>query len=512
MGIIIRQSIKGTIVNYIGVLIGIFTTFFVLTNLLKPEEIGLTRVLIDAGMLFAGLAQLGTSSSIIRFFPYFQNRDQKHNGFFFWTLIIPIIGFVIFLALFFILKTPICNIFGDKSPLFAEYYYLLAPLSFFILYMMVFETNANVLMRIVVPKLVREVIIRVLTLGTYVLYGYHILTFNQFIIAFCAVYGVAAVINIIYLFTLKEFSFKPNFSPIEPKLKKDIFFYSLFIITTTLVGVITPSLNTFFISAKMGLVFTGIFSIANYITAFIEIPYRSLGAIVQPQISQAVKDEDIKTTNYLCQGVALHQLLAGLFIMLAIWINIDLLFAIMPNGQEYAAGKYVVLILGFSRLFNSTYSVGTTVLGYSRYYYYSLFFTILLTGLAISFNILFIPIMGINGAALASLISTVVYTLLLLLLIRLKLETTPFSKNQFFVILIVAVLYLLSLLWDHSISPLILQISFKAIYVQLLDGFLKTSILLLMGAWVVIKIKISPEMNNVLNNIYRNKLQFKKRR
>ena len=69
MGIIIRQSIKGTIVNYIGVLIGIFTTFFVLTDLLKPEEIGLTRVLIDAGMLFAGLAQLGTSSSIIRFFP-----------------------------------------------------------------------------------------------------------------------------------------------------------------------------------------------------------------------------------------------------------------------------------------------------------------------------------------------------------------------------------------------------------------------------------------------------------
>lgn len=505
MGIIIRQSIKGTIVNYLGVLIGIFTTFFVLTDLLTPEEIGLTRVLIDAGMLFAGLAQLGTSSSIIRFFPYFNNPDNKHNGFFFWTLLIPLVGFLIFLLLFFILKTPICNIFGDKSPLFTEYYYLLAPLSFFILYMTVFETNANVLMRIVVPKLVREVVVRVLSLGTYILYGSHILTFNQFIIAFCAVYGVAAIVNIVYLISLNNVSFKPNFSPIEPKLRKDFLFYSLFIITTTLVGAITPSLNTFFISVKMGLVFTGIFSIANYITAFIEIPYRSLGSIVQPQISQSVKDQDIKTTNYLCQGVALHQLLAGSFIILAIWINIDLLFAIMPKGEEYAAGKYVVLILGFSRLFSATYSVGTTVLGYSKYYYYSLFFSILLTGLAILLNIILIPIIGINGAAVASLVSTIVYTLLLLLLIRIKLQTTPFSQKQLYVVIIVAILYGFSLLWDYTLTDTILKLPIKELYCQVINGILKTSILLIIGTFVVIKLKISPEMNSILNKIYRNK-------
>lgn len=505
MGIIIRQSIKGTIVNYLGVLVGIFTTFFVLTDLLKPEEIGLTRVLIDAGMLFAGLAQLGTSSSIIRFFPYFNNQDNKHNGFFFWTLIIPLIGFLIFLLLFFILKTPICNIFGEKSPLFTEYYYLLAPLSFFILYMTVFETNANVLMRIVVPKLVREVVVRLLSLGTYLLYGYHLLTFNQFIIAFCAVYGVAAIVNIIYLISLKNVSFKPNFNRIEPELRKDFIFYSLFIITTTLVGAITPSLNTFFISVKLGLVFTGIFSIANYITAFIEIPYRSLGSIVQPQISQSVKDQDVKTTNYLCQGVALHQLLAGSFIILAIWINIDLLFAIMPKGEEYAAGKYVVLILGFSRLFSATYSVGTTVLGYSKYYYYSLFFSFLLTGLAILLNIILIPIIGINGAAVASLVSTIVYTLLLLLLIRIKLQTTPFSKKQMYVVIIVAILYGLSLLWDYTLTDTILKLPIKELYSQVINGILKTSILLIIGTFVVIKLKISPEMNSILNKIYRNK-------
>ena len=40
MGVIIRQSIKGTIVNYIGIAIGLFTTFFVMTKYLTTEEVG----------------------------------------------------------------------------------------------------------------------------------------------------------------------------------------------------------------------------------------------------------------------------------------------------------------------------------------------------------------------------------------------------------------------------------------------------------------------------------------
>ena len=59
MGVIAKQSIRGTIVTYLGIAVGVVTTFFVLTRFLTTEEIGLARVLIDAAMLFIGLAQLG---------------------------------------------------------------------------------------------------------------------------------------------------------------------------------------------------------------------------------------------------------------------------------------------------------------------------------------------------------------------------------------------------------------------------------------------------------------------
>ena len=58
MGIVARQSIKGTIATYIGVAVGIVTTFFIQTKALHPEQIGLIDVLLQCSILFSGLAQL----------------------------------------------------------------------------------------------------------------------------------------------------------------------------------------------------------------------------------------------------------------------------------------------------------------------------------------------------------------------------------------------------------------------------------------------------------------------
>lgn len=114
MGIIIRQSIKATIFNYLGTFIGFMTTFFVLTKFLQPEEIGLTRVIFEIAALFAGFAQLGTSASAMRFFPYFRQSENNHNGFFFYLLLMPTIGSVLFVSLFLLLKENLLDFFEKK--------------------------------------------------------------------------------------------------------------------------------------------------------------------------------------------------------------------------------------------------------------------------------------------------------------------------------------------------------------------------------------------------------------
>lgn len=503
MGIIIRQSIKGTIVNYVGIAIGFFTTFFVLTRFLTAEEIGLTRVLIEAATLIAGLAQLGTNSSIVRFYPYFKDETHKDHGFFFWSLAVPLVGFLVVGTLYVCLKSVICGVFSEKSSLFVNYYYFVLPLAFFLLYMTIFETNANVLMRIVVPKFVREVVVRVLLLASYLLYAFKVLDIDGFVAAFCSIYGVAMLINIGYLLSLKRISIKPDLKFFSKSLRKDYLLYTLFLVTASIGSVITPSVNTFFISAKMGLEYTGVFAIATFIAALIEIPYRSLGAISQPQLSQEVKDRDVVQANQLVKKVSLHQLLVGAFIFFIIWINIDLLFKIIPNGELYATAKQVVLILGITKLLQSICNIGVSALGYSRYYYYSLIFTFVLTVAAIVFNNWLIPLWGINGAAMASLLAAVIYYALLLGMVHRKIKINLFSMNQFKVLAIILMLLPINFLLETYVSPLWNYLFSNDFVIEITDAILRTGILTVLGVVIVYFWHISEDVNSLIRKTLR---------
>ena len=502
MGIVIRQTIKGTIVNYVGTVVGFVTTFFVLVRFLTAEEIGLTRVLVDAAMLFVALAQLGTSSSVIRYFPYFHtSKDDKDHGFFFWTIVIPFLGFLIFSVLYFAFKIPITHLFAEKSPLFVEYYYMVLPLAFFMLYQTIFEVNANVLMRIVVPKLVREVLIRVLLLVVYLLFAFKLLSIDGFVVAICAVYAVAALCNIFYLFRLKRISLKPDFTFLTKKMVCDYLLYALMLIAAALVGAITPAINTFFISAKMGLAYTGIFAIASYMAAIIEIPYRSLGAIASPQLSEKMKDKDIEKANELCQQVSLHQFLAASFIFFIIGANVDAIFQLLPNGEQYVVGKWVVLILGLSKLFQSTLSIGVSALNFSKYYYFSLLFTFVLTASAILLNNALIPTLGMNGAALATLFSQIVYFAVTLFIIYFKLRISPFSLNQLKVLGIVLLLFVLNFVWSMFVTPFMTALIGQGLWVIVFDAILKSACLLLIWIFVTYKWAISVHFNQILQQI-----------
>lgn len=497
MGIIIRQSIKGTLVNYLGVAIGFVTTFFVMTSYLSTEEVGLARVMIDAAVLFSSFAQIGTASSIIRFFPYFKDEEGKYHGFFFWTLVVPVVGFLIYLLVWTLFKQTFINMFTEKSPLFVNYLRFVIPLTLFMLYQSVFEANCNVLMRIVVPKLVREVGVRAGLLITYLLYGFHVITLDGLVIGFCLTYLIAVAIDIAYLFSLQKISLKPDLKFISKPLARDFFFYSLLMTLTAIAGN-TPLLSSFFVSAQMGLGFTGIFAIANYIATVIEIPNRSLNAIASPNLADAIKNEDWNRAQSLCKNVSLHLLLSSMFIFLLIWVNVDLLFMIMSKGKDYETGKSVIFILGMARLVTSTFFVCGNALNFSKHYHFALFFTMLLTALVIVFNVVLIPRFGINGSALATLGSYIIYYIAMMLFVRYKIHISIFSKGQLKVVAIILGLFALNLLWTKTLTPLFMMLPCKELIAAIIEGAIRTSLLVGIGVALTYYWNVSAEVNNLI--------------
>ena len=509
MGIIAKQSIQGTIVTYLGVAVGFVTTFFVLTRFLTAEEIGLARVLVDAATLFIGLAQLGTSASIIRFYPHFKSsgvqefgnlestskptQSASEHGFFFWTILIPLIGFALFAVIYCACYTPISQWFGEKSPLFVKYYYMVLPMAFFMLYQTVFETNANVRMHIVVPRAVRELITRVGLLVVYLLYSFRMVDIDGFVITLCGVYAVAMLCNVIYLFSLGEVSLRPDWQFVRNNrsLVKQYILYTGFLLVSAVTSVLAPTLSSFFITAEMGLDSTGIFAIATYIAVMVSIPYRSVTAIAAPQLATALKNNNQSEVTHLMQQVSSNLLLVGGMILCVIWLNIDLIFHILPNGATYATARYVVLTLGISQLIVATCSFTSSTLNYSRFYAFSLLFSFILTASSILLNNTLIPHLGMNGAALSNLISYAVYFLLIVLTVRGTIHTPTFTTQHLKIALLFVAVFILNYLWQTYLPINNIWIS----------SILRTIVLMGCACTVAWFKNLSPEINQQMRNL-----------
>ena len=239
--------------------------------------------------------------------------------------------------------------------------------------------------------------------------------------------------------------------------------------------------------------FTGIYAIANYIATMVEIPSRSLNAIVQPRIAVALRatPPDFQAATKLYQQVSLNQMLAGMTILILIWINIDLFFEILPNGEQYAAGKWVVLILATSKLITSAFGIGGSSLGYTRWYYTSLFFTLFLLVMSISLNNYLIPICGIECGAWATLGSNAIYLLLLLLYIKWRVGTYPCSVGQLKVLAVGVLMIALNYLIVFILGRLVTD---PSLTFRIVEALIRTGIVAITGLLMIYHWNVSPDV------------------
>jgi O-antigen/teichoic acid export membrane protein len=302
-----------------------------------------------------------------------------------------------------------------------------------------------------------------------------------------------------YLMKLNHFRWgvlKVDWNFLTRERRKEIGRYTMFMTVTVLAGNV-PFFNSLFLGAKAGLALTGVYTIAFYIANVVEVPYRSLGAISRPVVAAAVKENNWGEVNRLVRQVSLHQLLVSSAIFLVIWINLDTLYAFIPNGASYAGGAGVVLMMGMAKAFNSSFSIGTDVLNFSRYYSRSLLFMAILTVSAILLNPLLIELWGITGAASATLFSYLLYYTLLLGYIYWRTRVSLFSAAQLKVVVLTAAGFALNLLWGSVVTPLF-DGSKSA---MLLDAALKTTVLVALLAATTYAWKVSPTVNSMIDKL-----------
>jgi O-antigen/teichoic acid export membrane protein len=430
MGIVIRQGISGSIVNYVGIVVGYINVVLLFPHFLSEEQFGLTRILLAAASLLSQFSQFGITNILLRFFPVFRNKENGHNGILFLSSIIPLLGFFITIILFLTSKEYVINLYSDKSTLVSEHFCLLIPLCFFMIYFNLFSAYSISLFHTTFSMFLNEILLRILQLLTVILYHLNIINFDIFILLFICSHAIITILMVFYIFLIGEFNFKPHFGFLSKKLMNDISKYGLFTILSGMSILLINNIDILMLGWLAGLSDTAVYSVAFYIGNIIIVPARSINRIIMPILSDAWKNNDLKQIQNIYHKTSMNQIIIGVLIFSLVLINIDSIFKFLP--ETYHTGKWVVLLIGLSKLLDTASGPNTGIISTSRYYYFDTLFTLILVVLAVITNFVFIPEYGINGAAIACIISFVFYNGLMYFFILYTFKMQPFSLVSLF--------------------------------------------------------------------------------
>jgi O-antigen/teichoic acid export membrane protein len=439
LGQIKKQSIQSTLYIYIGVLIGFISTGILMPRFLTESENGVLKLLVSYSLLFAQLSTLGLPISTVKFLPYFRNGSKKNFGYFMFLFIIGIIGFLIFLSVFFVFEDSIYQHESSKSPLFAQYLYLIIPLTFFFTYFNLLDGYARSLVYSTIGAFLKELLQRVFILISLGLFIFGIFDFHGFISSYIVSLSLPTIILFIYISLKGEVGWKIHWSKFDKKILKQIFVMAAFGLFLGLSQLAISQIDSIMINYFHNDAKTGIYAITFYYGTLVIIPSRALFRITPTFIAEAFKSSDLNTIKDIQYKSCLNQYIIGLGIFLLLWLNIDNVYKILP--LEYIEGKFVIFYIGLANLFNMTGGVSSQIITNSPHYRYNGLFVIIYLILIVLTNYIMIPLYGIVGAAVASTFSVLIFVLIKYFFLLKKYRIQPYNLKYLTTLLFAGVLY-----------------------------------------------------------------------
>lgn len=485
MGIVIRQGAKYSVVAYVGVLVGALTNLFLMPAFLSPEQIGVFRQILANATLLGAIVHGGMNDTIDRFHPYFEGK--RRDALFSLSIAYTFIAFVGLALLLWWSKELYLSLYIDKSPHVENYFWYLFPLTCGMAFQSIMEAWCRAYLRIAVPALFRDFFLKMTIALLVVAVGMHWIHFGRMFDIVTVYYMIAVLGLTAYLYRLYCFRLFPAgwWDTVRGRLK-EMMEYAAFILMGGLSIVVVNQADIMMLGMLLGEADTGIYTIAFFMANVIEIPRRALSQITTPLISRAWAKQAIGELAQLYRQSAINQMLIGGAFFLLIWLNREEIFTVMPKGDLYRDGMQVVFWVGLARFFDMAMGVNNEILLQSRYYKFVLFSNVLLALLVIVTNWWLIPLLGLEGAALATFLSMLVYNLLRTFFLWAKVHIHPFSKKS-----VGAALVLLTLWAALEFLPLLPAQGLFGAFVNVL---IRSGLLVFLLAAAVWKLRLSAEL------------------
>ncbi len=436
MGIIQRDSFRITLISYTGAIIGYLNKVFLFTNFLATEQVGLANLMVTLAMIYAQIAALGTHNITLRYLPFFKDRENNHHGFLTGMMALAMAGFLIFTLLLLFLRRPFVLFYHDSSPLLVEYAVYIIPMALATTYYLLFESYLRSLYKNIVPSVIHELGLRLLITLSILLFALGLISFPGFVAIYVAANCLPAIILIAYTGLIRQLRIAAGIPAVVRKMGRLMLAYGLFSLLNNLGMFLLISIDSLMVAGMIDLAATGIYTTMIFLGSVMLIPYRSMVKVGGPVVARYWKENDMDGMRVLYKKASAGNLVVGAALFTLLWVNLDSIFFFMPG--QYEAGRYVFLLLALGKLFDMSAGLNGVILLTSSKYRYDLWFTLSLVAFALLSNLALIPVLGIQGAALASMATLILFNLTRILFIRHHYRLQPFSSRQAWVLPIMA--------------------------------------------------------------------------
>lgn len=481
MGIVLNQSLKNTIITYIGFAIGGINTIYLYPVFLGSTYYALSNYIVSSANVIMPLFAIGMQNTLVKFYSQCETKEDR-SRFLSFTVLFPFLIIIPMLLIGFFFYDEILFFLSKKNIIVKNYIWLIPFIGVCMAYFEIFYAWLRVHMHSVFGNFIKEVGLRSASLFLCIGVYYHWITVEGFIYATAVVYLLALLATMFYAFRIE----KPVFQIQIPKNTKDILVYSFYIILSGSVANLLLDGDKMILNQYMDIKNIAYYSVATYIALVISVPSRAMHQIVYPITAKLMHEDKHDEMNSLYKKTSINLQIVGGYVMLGIFVNIVKLYEMVP--EEYAGGIAVVFIIGISKYFDLILGNNNAIIFNTKYYRTVLFLGVALVVLTVVLNMIFIPIYGIIGSAFATLLSITLYSLAKLLFVVKKLDLYPFTNQTLYSLALTLVLFLTFYFWDFPFSPII-SIGLKSVLMTIAYVYFNY------------KFEISIEINQVIDTV-----------
>lgn len=256
------------------------------------------------------------------------------------------------------------------------------------------------------------------------------------------------------------------------KIFREMFAYSWPFIFYGIINFIFYWTDSFMIGVFKNVESVGFFNAAVPIAMFLLLPYSLFGQLFFPLVTKEFSKNNFETVKQLSQQVGkwVFMIVMPIFIIFMIFpgVFINIFF-----GSEYLVAQNALRFLSVGALFSTLSSISQELLsmkGKSKLILSDMIYVAIIN---IVLNAILIPLYGITGAAFATMLSSIFFSILLFIQSYKLLSIIPLRRKMLGITLIVMVstillLIIKSIIEVNLLSLILCSIFFAAVYILLI--------------------------------------------